>query len=160
MVYTERADDPVFDLLLPVVEGLGLSLVELTVSRHKRSVQARFVVFKAGGIGVADCSAVHRAAQGRLEIAFAGSDVYIEVSSPGIDRTVKDASEFRYYIGQRVRCYLAELSAWVEGVLESADRERLVLSSPDGLRVLEYRQIAKAKLDGAAKPHGDFATGV
>jgi ribosome maturation factor RimP len=156
MVYTEKADDPVFDLLLPVVEGLGLSLVELTVSRHKRSVQARFVVFKAGGIGVTDCSAVHRAAQGRLEVAFAGSDIYIEVSSPGIDRTVKNASEFRYYIGLPVRCYVAELSAWVEGVLESADSERLVLSGPDGRRELEYRQIAKAKLDGTAKPpNGD-----
>jgi ribosome maturation factor RimP len=150
MVYTERADDPMFDLLLPVVEGLGLSLVELTVSRHKRSVQARIVVFKAGGIGVADCSAVHRAAQGRLELAFAGSDVYIEVSSPGIDRTVKDANEFRYYIGLRVRCYLAELSAWVDGVLESADRERLVLSGAKGRMELEYGRIAKAKLDGGS----------
>jgi ribosome maturation factor RimP len=148
VVYTERVDDPVYDLLLPVVEGSGLSLVELTVSRHKRSVQVRIVVFKAGGIGVADCSAVHRAAQGRLEIAFAGSDVYIEVSSPGIDRMVKDASEFRYYIGLRVRCYLTELSAWADGVLESADSKRLVLSGAKGRMELEYGRIAKAKLDG------------
>jgi ribosome maturation factor RimP len=152
VVYTERADDPVYDLVLPVVEGSGLSLVELTVSRHKRSVQVRVVVFKAGGIGVSDCSAVHRAVQARLEVAFAESDVYIEVSSPGIDRTLKDAGEFRLYVGLRVRCYLYESSAWVGGVLESADKERLVLSSEKGRMVLEYGQIAKAKLDGAGSP--------
>jgi ribosome maturation factor RimP len=149
VVYTERADDPLYDLVLPVVEGSGLSLVELAVSRHRRSVQARIVVFKPGGVGVADCSTVHRAVQGRLEIAFPGSDVYIEVSSPGIDRTVKDAGEFRHFIGQRVRCYLYDSSAWVGGVLESADREHLVLTGEDGRMELEYRNIAKAKLDGA-----------
>jgi ribosome maturation factor RimP len=152
MVYTERADDPMFDLVRPVVEGLGLALVELSVSRHKGSVQARIVVFKAGGIGVKDCSAVHRAVQARLEVAFAEADVYIEVSSPGIDRTLKAAGEFQLYVGLCVRCYLYESSAWVGGVLESADKERIVLSGKDGRLVLEYGRIAKAKLDGAGSP--------
>ncbi|MDR0639261.1 MAG: ribosome assembly cofactor RimP [Spirochaetaceae bacterium] len=147
MVYTERAEDPLYDEVLPVVEGCGLSLVEFTVARHKGSVRVRIVVFKVGGIGVADCSLVHRAVQGRLELAFTGCDVYIEVSSTGIDRTVKDASEFRHYIGVPVRCYLREVSDWVGGMVESADHERLVLAGEDGRRELEYRRIAKAKLD-------------
>jgi ribosome maturation factor RimP len=148
VVYTERAEDPLYDEVLPVVEGCGLELVEFTVSRHKGSARVRIVVFKTGGIGVADCSAVHRAAQGRLELAFPGNDVYIEVSSTGIDRTVKDANEFRYYIGLPMRCYLRDGSDWVRGVLESADRERLVLAGENGRRELEYRRIAKARLDG------------
>jgi ribosome maturation factor RimP len=148
VVYTERAEDPLYDEVLPVVEGCGLSLVEFTVSRHKGSVRVRIVVFKAGGIGVADCSTVHRAVQGRLELAFPGSDVYIEVSSTGIDRTVKDASEFHHYVGLPVRCYLRDLSDWVGGVLERADRKGLVLAYENGRRELEYGRIAKAKLDG------------
>jgi ribosome maturation factor RimP len=164
VVYTERADDPLYDELVPVVEGCGLSLVELTVSRHRRSVRVRIVVFKTGGIGVADCSVVHRAIQGRLELAFPGSDLYIEVSSTGIDRTVKDASEFRFYIGQPVRCYLRDLSDWVGGVLESADSERLVLAGENGRLELEYRRIAKAKLDAGVPDspviHGELETRV
>jgi ribosome maturation factor RimP len=148
VVYTERAADPLYEEVLPIVEGCGLSLVEFTVSRHKGSARVRIVVFKTGGIGVADCSVVHRAVQGRLELAFSGSDVYIEVSSAGIDRTVKDAGEFHLYIGLPVRCYLRDLSDWVSGVLESADREGLVLAGEDGRRELAYRQIAKARLDG------------
>jgi ribosome maturation factor RimP len=147
VVYTERADDPLYDEVLPIVEGCGLALVEFTVARHKGSVRVRIVVFKTGGIGVADCSVVHRAVQGRLELAFPGSDVYIEVSSTGIDRTVKDAREFRHYIGLPVRCYLRDVSDWVIGVLEHADKERLVLAGEDGRRELEYGSIAKAKLD-------------
>ena len=147
VVYTERMEDPLYDEALPIVEGCGLSLVEFTVARHKGSVRVRIVVFKTGGIGVADCSAVHRAVQGRLELAFPGCDIYIEVSSPGIARTVKDASEFRHYIGLPVRCYLREVSDWVDGVLEKADRERLVLAGENGRREIEYGRIAKAKLD-------------
>jgi ribosome maturation factor RimP len=147
VVYTEGAVDPLYDEVLPIVEGCGLSLVEFTVSRHRRSARVRVVVFKAGGIGVTDCSAVHRAVQGRLELAFAGCDVYIEVSSTGIDRTVKDASEFHHYIGLPVRCYLRDGSDWVGGILECAGRERLVLADENGRREVEYRQIAKAKLD-------------
>lgn len=147
MVYTDREGDPLYDALLPVVEGCGLSLIELTVSRHKGSVQARLVVFKAGGIGVTDCSAVHRAVQGRLEVAFPGSDIYIEVSSTGINRVIKDASEFRFYMNRRLRCYVRDASDWVEGTLEEAGRERLVLAGADGAITLEYDRIAKAKLD-------------
>jgi ribosome maturation factor RimP len=150
VVYTEKADDPLYDSLLPVVEGCGLSLVELTVSRHKGSVQVRIVVFKPGDMGVAECSAVHRAVQGRIELAFPGVDVYVEVSSTGIERTLKDAREFRYYTGQTAHCYLRELSGWVSGVVESAGPERLVLAAQDGKRELEYTRIAKAKLEKTA----------
>jgi ribosome maturation factor RimP len=147
--YTERADDPLYDSLFPVVEGCGVSLIELTVSRHKGSVQARIVIFKAGGIGVADCSTVHRAVQGRLELAFPESDIYIEVSSTGIDRTVKDANEFCHYVGLAVRCYIPGLSCWVEGVLERADKQGIVLVGADGRQEFGFASIAKAKLDGA-----------
>jgi ribosome maturation factor RimP len=147
VIYTEKVEDPLYDEVLPIVEGCGLSLVEFTVSRHKGSVRVRIVVFKTGGIGVADCSVVHRAVQGRLELAFPWSDIYIEVSSTGIDRTVKDASEFRYYIGLPIRCYLRDMSDWVGGVLEYADKERLTLADENGRWELEYRRIVKAKLD-------------
>ena len=147
MVYTEASADPLYLALLPVVEGCGLFLVEFSLSRHKGAVSVRLVIFKAGGVGVTDCSAVHRAIQGRIQLAFPETDVSIEVSSAGISRTIKDAAEFHYYIGQTVRCYVRELSDWVDGILESADTERLTLRCPEGTRTLDYAEIAKAKLE-------------
>jgi ribosome maturation factor RimP len=148
------------DSLEPVAQGMGLSLVELTVSRHKGSTQIRAVVYKKGIVGIDDCAAFHRASIPRLELAFPGADLYVEVSSPGIDRLIKDGAEFAYYTGRGVRCYRTDISGWSVGILESADETGIVLEEkgaggmdgegkmriPGKLRI-PYDLIAKAKLD-------------
>ena len=147
MVFTPRKEDPLYDVLEPVVSGLGMSLVELSVSRHKGSVQVRATVAKKGVVGVADCSKVHRSVVPRLELAYPDQELYVEIASPGIDRTIRDASEFLYYIGRGVRCYRTDISDWTAGILERADERSLSLRGKDGSVELSYDTIAKAKLD-------------
>jgi len=145
--YTPREADPVFDAVMPVIQGLGMSLVEVTVSRHKGSTQIRVIIYKTGAIGVDNCSRVHRAILPRLELAFPGEDFYVEVSSPGIDRLIKDKAEFRHYIGRGIRCYSRGNSDWVQGILAAAGDEKITLQGKDGSMDLFFADIAKAKLD-------------
>jgi ribosome maturation factor RimP len=126
-----------------------MSLVELSQSRQRRSAQIRAVVYRPGAVGVDDCSRVHQALIPRLELAFPGTDLYVEVSSPGIDRLIKDGAEFAYYIGRGIRCYRTDISDWSAGILESADETHLVLKGSKGIMKLAYEIIAKAKLDYA-----------
>jgi len=145
----------VYQALEPILEGLKLSLVELTVSRHKAasrpgSVQVRLVIYNGAdgaSIGTDDCSRVHRAVTPRLELLFEGQDVYLEVSSPGINRLIKDGGEFRHYLSKPVRCYCTDITEWVMGILESADEEGIALRTKEGTVRLTYEIIAKAKLD-------------
>ncbi|MDR3335653.1 MAG: ribosome assembly cofactor RimP [Treponema sp.] len=146
MRYTPREADPVFDSIEPVIRFSGMSLVELTVSRRKSSVQIRVVVYK-NTVGVDDCSRVHRAILPRLELAFPGEDLYVEVSSPGIDRLIKDGAEFAHYPGRGLRCYRTDISEWTGGKLLSSDTEKITLEGKDGTIDLNYSIIAKAKLD-------------
>jgi ribosome maturation factor RimP len=151
MRYTPREADPLYDSLEPVARGLGFSLVELSVSRHKRSVQVRAVVYPLPGrgksLGVDDCSRVHHALLPRLELAFPGGGLHVEVSSPGIDRLIRDGSELVHFIGRGLRCYRTDISGWSAGILESADERRVVLRGSTGMLELAYDVIAKAKLD-------------
>jgi ribosome maturation factor RimP len=159
MKFTPRVKDPkdqadqLFDSLDPVVRGLGMALIELTVSRRKGhgsspgSVQVRVVAYKAGPMGIDDCSGVHRAVMPRLELAFPGLDVYLEVSSPGIDRLIKDGGEFAHFEGRGVRCYRTDISDWTGGILLSSDDKGIVLKTLNGEVSLAYEIIAKAKLD-------------
>jgi ribosome maturation factor RimP len=124
-----------------------MTLIELSVSRHKGHIQARAVVYKSGALGIDDCSRVHHALLPRLELAFAGQDLYVEVSSPGIERTIKDAAEFGHYIGRGLRCFRTDIFDWTGGVLHAADETQLVLKGKDGMIPLRYDIIAKAKLD-------------
>lgn len=147
MRFTPREGDPLFDLIKPVVQGLGMALVDVSVSRHKGSVQVRTVIYKAGTVGVDDCSQVHRALLPRLELAFPGQDLAVEVSSPGIERVIKDGSELVYYIGRGIKCFRRDISDWSAGLLKAADETHLVLQGKDGMIELVYEDIAKAKLD-------------
>jgi ribosome maturation factor RimP len=147
MRFTSRSVDPLFDSLEPVVRGLGMSLVELTLSRHKNSVQVRAAVYKRGSMGVDDCARAHRAMLPRLELAFPGQDLYVEVSSPGVERLIKDGAEFAHYIGRGIKCYRTDISDWSGGILESADENVLSLKGKEGMVTLRYEIIAKAKLD-------------
>jgi ribosome maturation factor RimP len=146
MRYTPPRPDPVAEALEPIARGLKLSLVESSVSRHRGSTQIRLVVYKEGDVSLDDCSAFHRAALPRLELLFAGRDLSVEVSSPGIDRLIKDGGEFRHYRGRYIRCYRRDLSDWFSGLLVSSDEKGIVLEK-DGEHSLAYGIIAKARLE-------------
>jgi ribosome maturation factor RimP len=130
-----------------VLKGLGFSLIELSVSRHKGSVQIRAVIYNGRSIGTDDCSNAHRAIMPRLELAFEGQDIYLEVSSPGIDRLIKDGAEFANYAGRGVRCYRTDISDWTAGVLESAGEEGIIIKTKEGDVEINFDIIAKARLD-------------
>jgi ribosome maturation factor RimP len=145
--YTPPVPDPVFDSLAPLARGLGLFLVELTVSRHKGSVHIRAVVYRREGVSLNDCSAFHRAALPRLDLAFPGQNLYMEVSSPGIDRVIKDGYEFSFYPGHGIRCYRTDTSAWFSGILAGSDEKGIDLETGEGRARLPYGIIAKARLE-------------
>ena len=162
---TPRESDQWYDLLEPLVRGMGMDLIELTVSRIKPSekgkknhraagdtkaasrAQIRLVVYKRGIIGINDCSRIHHAILPRLELALPNTELFVEVSSPGISRLIKDGSEFAYYIGSGVRCYRIEASDWVRGILTSATAEGIQLKTLEGMLELPFSSIGKAKLD-------------
>jgi len=129
-----------------VLGGLRFDLLELTVSRHRGSVQVRVVIYNGSSISTDDCSKVHRAIMPRLDLVFGGQDIYLEVSSPGIDRLIKDGSEFAHYKGRGVRCYRTDISDWTAGVLQSADERGIVIKTDEGALRLEFDIIAKARL--------------
>ena len=81
----QAGDDPLIDQVEPVVRGLGFSLVEISSARHRGYSSVRLTVYKKNGtVGVNDCAGVHRAVLPRLELAFPGQELSVEVSSPGI----------------------------------------------------------------------------
>lgn len=173
MLFTPRGSNPrdsdaaLYQSLEPVIRGMGMSLIDLSVYRSKPrggtagNVQVKLVVYRGlpsetetdlplrkGVTGLEDCSKVHRGILPRLELAFPEKDIYLEVSSPGIDRIIKDGSEFVHYIGKGVRCYRTDISDWTTGVLRAVDEKGIVLKVDDNETALSYEVIAKAKLAG------------
>jgi len=130
-----------------ILKGPGFNLIELTISRHRGSVQVKAVIYNGSPIGTDHCTKVHRAIMPKLELAFPHQDVYLEVSSPGIDRLIKDKKEFAYYLGKKIRCYRTDITEWTLGVLESVCEDGIELNTKEGIVKLNFDIIAKAKLD-------------
>jgi ribosome maturation factor RimP len=163
MIYKAKEKDPAAEkialALEPVVSGLGFSILELSVSRHRGSAQIRIVITPGNpaltpesgrnglSIGTGELGKVHRAVLPRLEAAMDGADFSVECSSPGINRTIKEGAEFVHFYGRLVRCYLPAESDWVCGILKEADDKKIILKNGDREIELEYENIAKAKLD-------------
>jgi ribosome maturation factor RimP len=142
--------------LEPVVNGLGFTLVEASLFRMRGkgagNAQVRLVVTGqaeggGGGIGTAELSRIHRAVLPRLELALEGRDLYLEVSSPGTNRIIKEGAEFRHYNGRAVKCWLTGADAWERGVLRSSDMEKILLDAGGEIKQVMYETIAKARLD-------------
>jgi ribosome maturation factor RimP len=164
MKYTARVTDAIYDTLEPIAQGLGMVILELSVFQHKGrggslgSVQVRAAVYKPEeNMAVNDCSRFHKAILPRLELAFPGKDLYIEVSSPGIGRLIKDGNEMVHFVGRNIKCYRVDHSdpksvdgsGWMGGILRSADEKGITLETGDAIIALPYEVIAKAKLENS-----------
>ena len=138
-----------------LIEPMGYKLVEATKSEHKGSVSLRILCYKgSGAITTEDLERIYNVVYPRYAVLWT-RDLELEVSSPGINRNIKDCGEFKVFLGKRVKVYSISKSSYVTGEIEVADDEALCLksykvedSNESGEKIrIEYIDIAKAKLD-------------
>jgi ribosome maturation factor RimP len=86
------------------LDRLGYDLVEVRTagSRARPSLQIRIDRRDGAAITVDDCAIVSRAVEARLETEKqVGQEYVLEVSSPGIERPLHRASDWRRFVGER-----------------------------------------------------------
>lgn len=133
------------------IEGLlaeaGLRLVELSLGRKGSAVNARAVVYSPLGTGTKECSIAHRLIYPRLQLGFGIEDPSLEVSSPGIDRTIKSPREYKVFEGKGLKVLLVSETEWMRGRILSVTEKALSLETDTGTEVIDLSAIAKARLD-------------
>lgn len=91
-------------LILPILNDLGMELVDLEFKREGRSWALRLFIDKPGGVTLDDCAEVNREFGAVLEVEDPIEYAYrLEVSSPGIDRPLKKPADFGRFAGQMVK---------------------------------------------------------
>ena len=148
MEYVDLRQQPYFDECAKIASALGFSLVELAIARRAGGAQAAAVIAGQGDVGIEDCAAVHQVLQARLEALLGTQDLQMQVSSPGIARTLKHAGEFACFEGRMARVWHIPAGGWVEGRVVSSTGEAVILDGKDGQKAYQYSEISKAKLLG------------
>jgi ribosome maturation factor RimP len=134
------------DLLESTVAGLGYELVDVERSPHGRLI--RVFIDKPDGVAVDDCVAVSN----HLSRLLAVENVdygRLEISSPGLDRPLKKASDFIRFAGEsaklKLRVALQGQRNFV-GVLRGVQDGVLKLEVDGKVLDLELDNLEKARL--------------
>ncbi len=128
------------------VSSRGVELLDLFHVRSSKRQIVRLVIDKPGGISVEDCAEVSRRVSADLDMADVIPGRYtLEVSSPGIDRPLKTAADFRRKLTREVAVQLAGTDSKpeiVEGAIESVTDSAVIV----GGRELPLDRIVEGKL--------------
>lgn len=133
-------------LLERTLPGLGYELVEVERSNHGKLL--RVFIDKPEGITVDDCALVSNHLSRLFEVEGIPYD-RLEVSSPGLDRPLRQMKDFQRFAGEKasVRMNMAlNGQRNFVGILRGADAGTVKLEVDGNLVSLDLADIRKARL--------------
>ena len=130
----------------------GCELVQCEYGNHSGSWCLRVFIDKVGGVTLEDCSAVSKQLSVLLDVEdFIPHSYHLEVSSPGIFRTLQDEGDFERSIGERVKIKTFAPQRGRRrfcGFLDAYDDNSLTVREPDGeVFEIPMERIANIRLD-------------
>lgn len=136
-------------LVRPVIEGAGLELVEVAFRHESGRRVLRVVVDRDGGVDLDTIADLSEKVSRRLDLeGFAPGSYALEVSSPGIERTLRAPAEYRRRVGDMVRLKTTtpiEGRTVLKGTLVSADDAGVTIAADDAELHVRYADIASAR---------------
>lgn len=136
------------EALLP---SMGLELVEVQFRLEGHGWVLRLFIDGKEGITVDHCSRVSREISDFLEVEDLIDHAYhLEVSSPGLERSLQSMEDFHHYLGRKAKLKLredVEGQRVLIGVISRAEGEAVELVLEDGTKSqVAFEQIRKARL--------------
>ena len=137
-------------LLQPITEKNGVEIYDVEYVKEGSDYYLRAYIDKPEGVNIIDCENVSRALSDALDKEDFIPDAYIlEVSSPGLGRTLKKDKHLAKSIGEEVEIKLfkaIDKCKEFSGVLESFDADTIVIKEGENLRTFERSAIALIRL--------------
>jgi ribosome maturation factor RimP len=150
----QQIEREIMEISAPILARLGLELVELAVRGSGSQRVVRLDIDRAGahGVGIDDCQQVSREISDKLDELDPIDGAYqLEVSSPGIDRPLRTADDFRRNTGRRVRITAAgDDGTFLDhrGFLQQFDGNLIELRTEDDSAVrIALNQVKHAQQD-------------
>ncbi|MBQ7360557.1 MAG: ribosome maturation factor RimP [Lachnospiraceae bacterium] len=139
------------NLLLPITQKFGVEVYDVEYVKEGSDWYLRAFIDKPEGVNIIDCENVSRAFSDALDQEDFIPDAYIlEVSSPGLGRTLKKDRHFEKSIGQEVEVKLYKPIDKVKefvGKLDSFDSESItIIAEDEAKKTFNRSEIALVRL--------------
>ena len=126
----------------------GCELVEVVLSRYKKSSTVRLFVYSRNGTTIDECARISRIVGHLID----GTDYFesgytLEVSSPGLDRPLTTSRDFRFRVGETVSVEFQDQSRKkLTAEIVAADDDDVEFRNESGEFKVNLRDIARAKI--------------
>jgi ribosome maturation factor RimP len=131
----------------PVLTPLGLELFDLQFTGSGRARTVRVVVDRDGGVDLDAITAASERIQPVLDDLDLG-DFALEVSSPGLERSLSRPDHFRRAVGETVSVKVRDAGGEtrrVRGQLRAADECGVTVEAEHETAQVDYDQITQAR---------------
>jgi ribosome maturation factor RimP len=136
-------------LVRPVVEGAGLELWDVGYERRGGRKVLKVAVTRPGGVDLDTISQASERLSRRLDLEDFGGEPYdLEVTSPGLERPLRNPRQYAASIGEAVNVKTVQPvrgSKSHGGALVSADAEAITIATEGGELRVPYDNIASAR---------------
>lgn len=137
-------------LLEPIVQKHGVGIYDVEYVKEGSEWYLRAYIDKPEGVSILDCENVSRALSEVLDREDFIPDAYIlEVSSPGLGRTLKKDKHLAASLGEEVEIRLykpIDKCKEFTGTLDKFDNENITILEGDGPRTFARRDVALIRL--------------
>ena len=138
------------ELLLPIAQAAGVSVYDVEYVKEGSDCHLCAYIDKPEGVNINDCEKVSRALSDRLDEEDFIPDAYIlEVSSPGLGRTLKKEKHLEQSIGEEVELKTykpVDKQKEFSGVLKAFDKHTLTIETEGTERVFARNEVALIRL--------------
>ena len=144
-------------LIEPAVKELGFDLVRVAMIGGKTDPTLQVMAERRDTrqLTIDDCADLSRKISDIIDpLEESGRELIegayrLEVSSPGIDRPLTRRTDFTDWAGHEARIKFAEpvdTAKQVSGIIEGIDGDTIRVTTPKGERMVDFANIASAKL--------------
>ncbi len=134
--------------------GRAGRILRITIDRHEPSTpepNGAYVPTGVAGVGIDDCARVSRDISTAFDVTDPIGQAYaLEVSSPGLDRPLRNGGDFARQIGKLAKVRLSVPAAdgqrVLRGTITAVDSERVHLEVDGNAHYVPLADVADAKL--------------
>lgn len=148
----KELEEKVRGLIWPVIKAVGMDIESIKLAKMGRKYLLRVFIERKRGVTLDDCESVSREIGAVLDVDDLIPYSYVlEVSSPGLDRPLKNPTDFKRFAGRTARIVtsmpIENQTFFIGEIIEAGDIEVMILL-PKGRKVtIPYKDISRARLE-------------
>lgn len=141
----------IYEMVKPISDELNYEIYHVEYVKENGEYYLRIYIEKEGGITLSDCEALSRRVSDLMDEKDPIPEAYfLEVSSPGLNRTLFTETHYKRFVGREVMVKLTkavEGKKSIKGILKEVNEENIIVEA-DTLISIPKEKVKSANIEG------------